>query len=290
MVSISLNLFWEINQLIKYIRKYNVHKFEEFFLMPTSSQINKNVLFDYMIKNKYLTGNMDNFDISPFSIEINNCFNRYDLKSITLQKMIKNFIINSKPAWGRKIISGRKETFLFLNPDEKMCFTESNLMDGTDIAVVKWWDEIANLYRDEIAIANNEIGRIGERLTIAYEKNRTGLLPTWIAIDSNKKGYDIESKDGTTARYIEVKTSTQKIDEACFFLTNNEWNVAKSKDNYYFYLWNIYDEKRFLAIINSARMADFIPINQGNSEWIQVKISFKDFIDSFKELSNLIDY
>ncbi len=57
---------------------------------------------------------------------------------------------------------------------------------------------------------------------------------TRVSTEDDSKGYDILSFDADGAiRYIEVKTTTQKINDICFYLSVNEYREALILKNYY---------------------------------------------------------
>jgi hypothetical protein len=65
---------------------------------------------------------------------------------------------------------GRHELMRFAPPDVCQCFKEAGLLlpDPTD-AVVKCWDELANLARGIRSEAALTVGRAGERPSINFE-------------------------------------------------------------------------------------------------------------------------
>ncbi|MAY84194.1 MAG: hypothetical protein CMP59_08685 [Flavobacteriales bacterium] len=88
-------------------------------------------------------------------------------------------------------------------------------------------------------------GNRGEKIVLEMEKQR--LAEVNDRPDLAKKvhpakydylGYDIESieLDGTTKRYIEVKSTTARVGETTFFISKNEFEKAQELTNYQIYL------------------------------------------------------
>ncbi len=82
-----------------------------------------------------------------------------------------------KPTWASLIPRGRRETLAYLPVDVRQCFNEAYLSSGYDEQVVAFWDRAANLSRGRTDDILLQIGREGERLSIAYETERTGRVP-----------------------------------------------------------------------------------------------------------------
>jgi|LULM01.1.fsa_nt_gb hypothetical protein len=90
---------------------------------------------------------------------------------------------------------------------------------------------------------NKNLGRKGEELVLEFEKQRLTKLKLdvskiqWISeIKGDDEGYDILSlNDDGSARYIEVKTTTQGIDFH-FFISGREVEFSRrNKNNYFIY-------------------------------------------------------
>jgi hypothetical protein len=112
----------------------------------------------------------------------------------------------------------------------------------------------------------NDIGRIGEALVIAHERNRLKALGRTDLISEVKKipesyaaGYDIRSFDGKKLdgfeidRRIEVKTTRTRSRQLMlsFKMTPNEWSVARgSRDSYFVYRIFLTPEGASLFVIN----------------------------------------
>jgi hypothetical protein len=204
-----------------------------------------------------------------------------------LRTQLKDTIVFFQPAWCKSLAYGRKEFSRYVNQDIVQCFKESGLMyESPSDIVIQWWDEVACISR---GLRNSEllrIGRLGEKLTIRYEKQRTGYMPIWQSIESNFSGFDIlsvVSSNNNIPLQIEVKVSSQKIKNATMHLTRNEWRNANYSLAHKFYLW-ILNAQSQLAIIDITELTSHIPNNNGNGSWESVEIPFKCFKSSFNNI------
>jgi hypothetical protein len=194
-----------------------------------------------------------------------------------LRIQLMDFIEIVKPTWCSLVPRGRKETLGFLPVDARQCFNEAGLSDGYDQEIVAFWDRAANLSRGRTNDILLEIGRKGERLSIAFEIERTGRTPEWKAIDSNAAGYDllsVVSREDLTPLKIEVKT-VKRTDDRAFFLSRNEWNCAMSYGKYVLHLW-ILDSEPALCVKMLDELARHVPVDNGSGSWQSVKIAVSD--------------
>lgn len=201
-----------------------------------------------------------------------------------LRQALLDYIDIERPSWIQNASFGRSRVLSFAGSQIAQVFSEAGLADGTDEAVVAFWDALAARARGQRDDKLNEIGRAGERLTIQFEKNRTGRTPRWIAIDNNADGYDVLSVvDATDHKQltIEVKTSTQGT-FGFAMLTRNEWEMAMESDAHVFHLWNLRDPAApKLAIVSNKNILDHLPLDQGMGLWDCTKIPFAAFKDIF---------
>lgn len=176
-----------------------------------------------------------------------------------------------------------------MSKDEKACFTDAGLLsDHLDPGIITWWDIIATKIRTQDQQAKNETGRLGERNTIKYERNRTNSEPIWMSIDSNLAGYDIKSRvseDSSDILLIEVKASTYALGQAVFHVTSHEWNVALTSRAYVFHLWCLSDSKKMLAVISPDELLPYIPTNNLEGQWESAQIPFSCFEGQFVEIA-----
>lgn len=208
------------------------------------------------------------------------------LSKESIRMMLEDYMSSVRPIWRSRIPYGRSEACIFMSKDEKACFHEAGLLDAPPSQdVINWWDDVAESIRTEKEFSNLEIGRKGEKLTVEYETKRTLSTPRWIAIESNKLGYDILSRvseQDDTRILIEVKTTEEPIGEALFHVSKNEWKVASTSVYYYFYIWSIESvNKARLAILTPEILARHIPIEQESGEWESIKIPYREFVDYF---------
>lgn len=191
-----------------------------------------------------------------------------------LRVQLKHLIGETKPSWAYLIHKGRKEAYQYFPSNVKQCFKEAELIDSYDPEVVRWWDTFASVARGKQHDFFLETGRTGEELSLKFEKKRTGKEVIWQSVDSNLSGYDILShvsnSDNTPLR-IEVKSSIVDSSLFTFFLTRNEWEVAKNSPNYLFHIWILSSEPK-LYILDRDDVAPNIPINRGKGVWENIKI------------------
>ena len=212
----------------------------------------------------------------------------FDGKTIS-QKLWKavlgDYIKICSPIWSKRVPYGRKEAFLFMNNEEKRCFLSAGLINSYDKEVVSWWDSIANLQRQQLSAQQEQSGRTGEYLTMAYEEIRTGKKPDWCSIETNLSGYDILSyRDKTHSEriLIEVKSSNLLVSDAFFHVSKREWEISQLDNNlerYFFYLWSLSDNR--LAIVPQQDVVPHIPTNNNSGQWLDVKIPFSIFSKCF---------
>ena len=205
------------------------------------------------------------------------------------RQMLMDYVLKVAPIWSNRISYGRIEATIFMTKDEKACFLEAGLLsERLDSSIINWWDTIASQIRMLTQYAKTDIGRIGERNSIKYERKRTNSEPKWMSVDSNLAGYDIKSrlsKDDPDILLIEVKASTFALSEASFHVTSHEWSVALTSKAYVFHLWCMVGGKRFLAIITPDEVRPYIPTNNLSGEWESTKIPFLGFENKFVEMA-----
>ena len=201
-----------------------------------------------------------------------------------LRQALLDYIDIEHPNWIQNASFGRSRVISFAESQIAQVFVESGLADGTSESVVAFWDALAARARGQRDDRLSQIGRLGERLTIDYEFQRTGKAPTWVAIDNNADGYDVLSVVGPTDSHqltIEVKASTQGT-SGFAVLTRNEWEMAMESERHAFYFWNIRDSsKPKLAIVSREAMLEHMPKDQGLGQWDCTRIPFSAFKDSF---------
>lgn len=205
------------------------------------------------------------------------------------RQMLMDYVLKVTPIWSNRIPYGRREAAIFMSKDEKACFGEAGLLsERLDPGIIDWWDSLANQIRGQAQQAQNDIGRIGERSTMKYERSRTNSEPIWISVESNLTGYDIKSrisKDNPDVLLIEVKASTLTLSQAVFHVTSHEWEVASINTAYVFHLWCLSGSKKMLAVISPNDVRPYIPTNNLAGKWESAKIPFSCFESRFIEIT-----
>lgn len=164
-----------------------------------------------------------------------------------LRQLILDYIDVQNPPWLQLASAGRRELLLQAPSGTRQVQVEAGLAYGGDPDTASFWDTLAARARGMRSALLTETGRVGERLSIAHEKARTGREPRWIALDSNVDGYDVlshVSSEDQRRLTIEVKASTQAHLSGVFHLTRNEWSLAEESVNqesvnHVFHLWNL---------------------------------------------------
>ncbi len=285
---ISIGRLSETLLLLASIKTYQCKTFTEVDHLTVCYGINKRAAFDFAIQCQWIEENSVGIEFTKHGEDIISSFKGTSISLDLWRIALYDYISVCRPAWSNMIPYGRKEVYLFMTNDEKRCFTEAGLMDSTDDVVVRWWDRVAMLFRDEKQDTIEDIGRDGERRTMAYEESRTNARPHWESLDSNYSGYDIMSKRDKGSEesiLIEVKSSQKNLSEAKMIITRNEWDVAVCGYNinrYFFYLW-LLGKKERLAIIPAYLMKKHIPNDIGGGRWKETEVPFSLFEDEFIE-------
>ena len=201
-----------------------------------------------------------------------------------LRQALLDYVDIEHPSWVQNASFGRRRVIGFADSQVAQVFVEAGLADGIADDVVAFWDAMAARARGQRDDRLSQIGRLGERLTIAFEARRTGKMPTWVAIDNNADGYDVLSvMDSSDTRQltIEVKTSTQGA-AGFIMLTRNEWQMALESNFHVFHLWNVSDASRpKLAIVSNDLILEHMPQDQGLGQWDSTKVPFSAFESLF---------
>ena len=211
-----------------------------------------------------------------------------EIRKLRLQ--LADLMLKARPPWLNLFPRGREEAIPYLPATVQQCLREAELTNGETAAVVEWWDTFADVARADERSALTLIGREGERRSLAFEDARTGVRPHWKALYSNNAGYDILSRISSTdvgPLCVEVKATKQRLEEARFFITVNEWHTATSSTNYVFHLWalEIWDKPRIVSI---QEMEAHIPNNAGRGEWQLIVIPFAVFEAGSQAVSDIM--
>lgn len=214
-------------------------------------------------------------------------------RGIELRTALRHLILGLKPVWGSLIPRGRKEVLALLSDDELQCFEAAGLTEKPPSEeVLTWWDEISSLVQRSSSNELLRVGRLGERLTLEYERERLKreglghLHPEWVAIENTSLGYDVLSwyinPDGDVSRrLIEVKTCISKTNR--FFLTRNEWHVARANSlSYVIYFWRG-DPLELELVLPATKLARFIPDVIPAARWVSIEVFVDKLIEQFRE-------
>lgn len=205
-----------------------------------------------------------------------------------LQKLLLDYVDAESPAWVQLAHMGRRDVLAQAPKEICQIFVDAGLAYGNTAEIVAFWDLLAARARGVRTAVLVDIGREGERLTLEYEKKRTGHDPKWIALDSNADGYDVlslVSAEDKRRLTIEVKTSTQPITTGFFHISLNEWQLAQESRFHVFHLWDISGPHPKVATLTTAHMQLHVPKNTGEGTWESVKIPFFVFAEHFVLLS-----
>lgn len=283
MIRLSVDAIWSSYALLKRISEYTIRAVEDMYI-KNLSPVSVDTLMDLALTCRWIAKNNELFVLSKQGQALVNTKEFAERARIILS----DYVCYVTPAWARRIPYGRQEAFIFMTRDEQACFYEAGLMDeNPGEAVIEWWDRISGFLRRAEEDRKTEVGRKGEKLTLLYEQKRTGRQPQWISLDSNLSGYDVisqQTEEDSSALLIEVKSSEKSISTADFFVSVNEWHTASNTENYKFYLWCLYGEKKQLAVITPQQLFQYIPTNNKSGEWLTVRIPFASFSEAFKEI------
>ena len=203
-----------------------------------------------------------------------------------MRAQIRDFVASYQPPWAKLIPRGRRE--LLIDDEVDQCLREAQLLSDTyDDEVIDWWDDLAAATRGQRFDLLTQIGRMGERLSIGYERRRVWKDPLWQAIDSNLAGFDIlsrVSRDDDSPLRIEVKASEVPLNDATLHLSRAEWEVAQGAGEHLFHVWSLSSNPPMLAVVSREEMAPNIPGDRGRGVWERVEIPYSVFINEFSAI------
>jgi hypothetical protein len=201
-----------------------------------------------------------------------------------LRYLLNDYLSKQDDPWLQLARRGRLNVLLKAPPAITQLLHEAELADGDDDETVNFWDELAERLRADRNKENVATGRIGEKLTMKLEAQRTGQKPEWMALNGNHFGYDVLSRisatDGTLLK-IEVKCSLNNLLRASFHVTRHEWHTAEMSNYYQFHLWSLQGGLKQLAVLHASVIAPHIPVNRNSGIWESVEIPFAAFQDHF---------
>ncbi len=205
-----------------------------------------------------------------------------------LQLALLDFVEIIAPPWVKMALDGRKKVLTFAPPGIAQCLVEAELAVGHSEQVVRFWDQLAAIARGLRGAELSEVGRRGERLTLAYEKQRTRREPKWRSIESNADGYDVLSvaaADDTRPMQIEVKASTAGV-SGSMHITRNEWEASEFMPLHQFHLWDLSSSQvPKLAVIPRSDLAAHAPSDLGQGRWEAFEVPFRAFGFAFQPIA-----
>ena len=202
-----------------------------------------------------------------------------------IRQAILDYVDIKEPFWLQNAAFGRKKLLAFTGSTIGQVFLEAGLINGVSNDIVEFWDILAARARGQKDNHLLEIGRNGERLSLAYERERTNKEPKWISIETNTDGYDVLSviaEEDLRPLTIEVKSTRIGVGGE-IYLTRNEWDQAIIKEAHLFHLWDISKIIPRLACVTPKQMEEHIPINHGFGEWGVTQIPLEPFNKYFIE-------
>lgn len=291
MISLSVNVLYSVLSILKVVKEKKYDDYDQLCNLSLSSSISAENILSLCRTCCWISIGEDKRVVLSSNIYILlDSFSYGDLTPTVVRTLIYDYAFYCKPTWLSLISRGRREAYVYMPDDVKICFDIAGVMeDVPGEQVVAWWDQLANLSRSQQDQQKNDIGRLGERLTLKYEFYRTNKQPKWTAIESNLSGYDILSQvdaNNTEKILIEVKTSQRDMENATFFVSKNEWGFARTAKHYFFYLWLIKGNNKQLAIVPVGLVEKHIPINNNEGAWQSVEIKYSAFSELFHIIEN----
>ena len=267
----------------------------------------------------YLAPGIDSFQVIPFleSISVilieNNLLllNKKTLKKNEYGNEILKFFLelyyqnlNQAPFWLKQAKHGRSKLLLHLSENDIKdrdfyeCLLQAKLLDDElDVKSTKWWCNL-KIYSRNLEDGNkSKIGLKGELLSMEYERKRGIKNPIHKSIDNESLGYDIASYHHPSNTYennnlfIEVKTSEKNMTKSDAIISKNEWDKAKIiNSNYCFHLWDISSNIPKLAKVYYEEMKFHEPKNHNQGEFVDFKVPFSAFTNSFNDVVDINNF
>lgn len=194
---------------------------------------------------------------------------------------IRAVILSRFPIWVKTIKFGRLVFAGKLEEDDFTIFENAGLLESPPgLDVVEWWDNIGHNVKLETDLEKMAQARVAEKLSWDFEKQRLSDLgieqdPVWVGLDDNTAGFDILSYEPgepeITNKLIEVKSTVAS--PLRFYVTRNEWSKAvKSKDHYFFHIWDMQKNPACLHVRTPAEVEPHIPTDNGKGKWSNAEI------------------
>lgn len=200
-----------------------------------------------------------------------------------LKAYVSYFINKLHPAYADLIRSGRRKAEIFLPNYLRQILSETKIFSSLQ-NFHKFSESLKKpkrLYND---CRKKEIGTLGEKLSIGYEKKRIKKEPRWIAAEDDGAGYDLESfikSDHRNKLFIEVKTTTMPLETGSIYISRNEWETAKTKWNcYLFHIWVIKFSETKPFIFKPTQIAKHVPKDGKQGRWCDFCINVKSLLSN----------
>ncbi|AMM23834.1 DUF3883 domain-containing protein [Variovorax sp. PAMC 28711] len=208
-----------------------------------------------------------------------------DLDYLKLRQALLDYVETIRPPWIKNAIDGRLKVLSFSPTEVAQSLIEAELARGYENDVVHFWDRLAAIARGLRNAELGEIGREGERLTLAFERERTGREPKWRSVESNSDGYDVLSVASASDLQqlpIEVKASRMGM-RGTFHLTRNEWDATELMPLHQFHLWDLSKNgSPTLAVVSRPEVGEHVSLDVGEGQWGEVVIPFATFAPLFE--------
>lgn len=208
-----------------------------------------------------------------------------DVDYLRLRQAMLDYVDVIRPPWIKNAIDGRLRVLSFSPTEIAQSLVEAELARGYDAEVVQFWDRLAAIARGLRSAELSEIGREGERLTLDFERKRTGREPKWRSVESNSDGYDVlsvASSSDSGHLPIEVKASKLGL-RGQLHLTRNEWDATELMPLHQFHLWDLSKrEAPNLAVVPRQAVVPHVPADNGVGQWQEVSIQYSAFRERFE--------
>ncbi|HOY79734.1 MAG TPA: DUF3883 domain-containing protein [Hyphomonadaceae bacterium] len=200
-----------------------------------------------------------------------------------LRQGLLDYVEMLSPPWVKLAIDGRKKLLTFAPTGVSQCMVEAELATGYADEVVSFWDQLAAMGRGLRGAELTEIGRLGERLSLAFEHKRTGKAAKWRSVESNADGYDLLSvadRNDSRPVQIEVKASRRGL-RGAMHLTRNEWDATQCMPLHRFHLWDVSTPYPSLAVVERHVVSEHVPADHAEGSWQIAEIPFSAFESMF---------
>jgi hypothetical protein len=199
---------------------------------------------------------------------------------LRMRMQVERLIDVMQPDWAAMAVQGRSSLLGYTDANVRQCFKEAGLAAGNSKEVVAWWDRLASRFRGVKDFQYTKIGREGERLSYVREYSRTGVEPSWIALEHADAGYDLVSRASTedsSPLLVEVKATTQSWNNASFFMSRHEWDILSAHGSAVLHLWGIKDVPAKHAAVSIPELEDHVPLDSGSGQWRKFSCPFRNF-------------